>query len=125
MKVHVISTGTVKITRSWQVGRGSSLRLAHTLLDRQFTTWLPINCYVIEHPEGLLPTCSFVLTAKLSRNTTVRGESCDLGGVGGGFGLQSVDGKTMDTNPFGLNMTIDYCLEKVTVDRFFELAPMQ
>jgi len=55
MQIHAISTGAVKITQSWRVGRGSGiLRLAHTLLDRQFTDWLPIYCYVIEHPEGLI-----------------------------------------------------------------------
>jgi hypothetical protein len=81
----------------------------------------PVN----EHPESLLPTCSFVLTARLSKNAEVRGESCDLGGLGGGFALQSVDGEMVDPNPFDLNMTIDYCLEKVTVDRFFELAPVR
>ncbi len=55
MKIHAISTGRVKITQSWQIGReGDSLRLAHTLSDRRFTDWLPIFCYVIEHPEGLI-----------------------------------------------------------------------
>jgi len=51
MQIHAISTGAVKITQSWRVGRGAGIRrLAHTLFDRQFTDWLPIYCYVIEHP---------------------------------------------------------------------------
>ena len=55
MKIHAISTGKVKITQNWQVAReGDPLRLAHTLFDRRFTDWLPIFCYVIEHPEGLI-----------------------------------------------------------------------
>ena len=55
MNIHAISTGKVKITQTWRMGRdGDSLRLAHTLLDRRFTDWLPIFCYVIEHPEGLI-----------------------------------------------------------------------
>ena len=55
MKIHAISTGQVKITQSWQVGRNrDSLRLAHALADRRFTDWLPIFCYVVEHPEGLI-----------------------------------------------------------------------
>jgi len=55
MQIHAISTGTVKITQNWRVGRGSGpLRLAHTLLDRHFTDWLPIYCYIVEHPEGLI-----------------------------------------------------------------------
>jgi glyoxylase-like metal-dependent hydrolase (beta-lactamase superfamily II) len=55
MNIHAISTGRVKITQSWRVGQdGDALRLAHTLFDRRFTDWLPIFCYVVEHPEGLL-----------------------------------------------------------------------
>ena len=55
MKVHAISTGTVTITRNWQVGKGQGLtRLVNTLLDRNFTEPLPIFCWVIEHQEGLI-----------------------------------------------------------------------
>ena len=55
MNVHAISTGTVKITRNWQIGRGpDSLRLLYALLDTRFTDWLPIYAWVIEHPEGLI-----------------------------------------------------------------------
>lgn len=55
MKIHAISTGKVKITQSWRVARkGDLMRLAHTLFDRRFTDWLPIYCYVVEHPEGLI-----------------------------------------------------------------------
>ena len=55
MNVHLISTGHVKITQNWRVGKGSGIaRLANTLLDKNFTEWLPIYCTVIEHPEGLI-----------------------------------------------------------------------
>ncbi|MDX1995139.1 MAG: N-acyl homoserine lactonase family protein [bacterium] len=55
MKTHLISTGRVKITKNWQVGKGKGvLRLVNSLLDNQFTDWLPIYCAVIEHPEGLI-----------------------------------------------------------------------
>lgn len=55
LKVHAISTGRTKITRNWVVGRGSGLkRLANTLFDKEFTDWLPIYCWVIEHPAGLI-----------------------------------------------------------------------
>lgn len=53
MKVHAISTGYVKITKNWQVGRGP-VRLLNTLIDTRFTEWLPIHVWVIEHPEGLI-----------------------------------------------------------------------
>lgn len=55
MNIHAISTGRVKITRSWQVGRADDpMRLARTLFDSHYTDWLPIFCFVIEHPEGLV-----------------------------------------------------------------------
>lgn len=55
MNIHAISTGRVKVTHNWQVGRDNdSLRLVHTLFDSHFTDWLPIFCYVVEHPEGLI-----------------------------------------------------------------------
>lgn len=55
MNIHAISTGRVKITQNWRVGReGDALRLAHTLFDHRFTDWLPIFCYVVEHPDGLI-----------------------------------------------------------------------
>ncbi len=80
----------------------------------------PVN----KNGTDLLPTCSFILTARLETNAEVRGETCDLGGINGGFAIQSVDGKTTDANPFGLDLRIDYCLRKMTVEKFLELAPL-
>lgn len=55
MRIHAITTGAVKITHNWMVGKASGARrLINTLLDRRHTDWLPIYCYVIEHPEGLI-----------------------------------------------------------------------
>jgi glyoxylase-like metal-dependent hydrolase (beta-lactamase superfamily II) len=55
MRVHAITTGTVRITRSWQRGHGPyALRLARTLFDPRLTEPLPIWCWLIEHPEGLI-----------------------------------------------------------------------
>src|SRR5579859_5371295 len=55
MHIHAISTGAVQITQSWRIGRGPGpLRIVNTLLDQHVTEWLPIYCYVIEHPEGLI-----------------------------------------------------------------------
>lgn len=71
-----------------------------------------------------LPSCSFILTARLKANAQVRGEKCDLGGVKGGFSAQSVDGSKTETNPFGLGLKLDYCLRRMTVDKFFKLAPL-
>ena len=76
------------------------------------------------HGKQLLPTCSFILTARLEMNATVRGEKCDLGGVDGGFSVQSVDGTATDEDVFGLGLKIDYCLQRLSVDKFLTLAPI-
>ena len=80
----------------------------------------PVNA----HGEGLLPTCSFILTARLKSGAKVRGEQCDLGGTKGGFSIQSVDGSKTEANPFGLGLKLDYCLQRMSVDKFIELAPL-
>lgn len=55
MNVQVIETGKVKITKNWRVGRGEGfMRIVNTLFDSEFTEWLPIYVWVIEHPEGLI-----------------------------------------------------------------------
>jgi N-acyl homoserine lactone hydrolase len=55
MNIHAIETGKVKITESWRIGRGNSIkRLINTLFDSDFTEWLPIYVWLIEHPEGLI-----------------------------------------------------------------------
>ena len=81
----------------------------------------PVN----KHGKDLLPTCSFILTARLSADAEVRGAKCDLGGLGGGFSIQSVDGSVTEANPFGLGLKLDYCLNRLSVDRFLELAPIK
>ena len=48
-----------------------------------------------------------------------------LGGVKGSFSAQSVDGSVTETNPFGLGLKLDYCLQKMTVDAFLKLAPQE
>ncbi len=55
MNIHAIETGKVKITENWRIGRGEGIkRLMNTLFDSEFTEWLPIYVWVIEHPEGLI-----------------------------------------------------------------------
>jgi len=55
MKIHAIQTGTVAVTSKWRegVGRGR-IRLANTILDREWTEPLPIYAFAIEHPEGVI-----------------------------------------------------------------------
>jgi N-acyl homoserine lactone hydrolase len=53
--IHAITTGYVRITKAWAAGRGKGLgRLINTLLDKEFSDWLPIWCFLIEHPDGLV-----------------------------------------------------------------------
>ncbi|MDX1638699.1 MAG: hypothetical protein R3281_12065 [Balneolaceae bacterium] len=55
MIIHAIETGKVKITKNWRTGRGDAAkRLINTLFDSEFTEWLPIYVWVIEHSEGLI-----------------------------------------------------------------------
>lgn len=55
MNIHAIETGKVKITENWRTGSGDGIkRLMNTLFDSEFTEWLPIYVWVIEHPEGLI-----------------------------------------------------------------------
>ena len=80
---------------------------------------------VSESGKGNLPRCSFILSARLEANSNVRGEKCDLGGVNGGFSIQSVDGSKTESNPFGLGLKLDYCLRRMTVEHFLKLAPLE
>jgi glyoxylase-like metal-dependent hydrolase (beta-lactamase superfamily II) len=63
MDVYAFTTGTVKITASWRNNSGSSaVRLIRSLTDSQFTEPLPIWCYLIDHPEGLILIDTGILT---------------------------------------------------------------
>jgi glyoxylase-like metal-dependent hydrolase (beta-lactamase superfamily II) len=55
MRVHAISTGTVRVTSRQCRGSGPGpLRPLLTMLDREFTEPLPIWTWAIEHPEGVI-----------------------------------------------------------------------
>ena len=55
VKLHVLDTGRVQLHRR-QVDPHprDSLRLPATLLDRQWTDWLAVWSFAIEHPEGVV-----------------------------------------------------------------------
>ena len=66
--IHAISTGRVRITKRWLAGKGSGTkRLANTLLDKEFTDWLPIWCYLIEDRDRLI-----LVDTGISQATSVR-----------------------------------------------------
>lgn len=56
MKIHCLQTGWVQIKYRHQVARhlARPARVLDVLLDRQWTEHLPIGCWLIEHPEGLI-----------------------------------------------------------------------
>lgn len=55
MRIHAIQTGTVRVKERQRAGRGAGvLRFVNTLRDAEWTDPLPILCWVIEHPEGLI-----------------------------------------------------------------------
>lgn len=55
MKIHAIQTGTVAIKQRQRNGTGSGMmRLINTLRDSEWTDYLPIYAWVIEHPEGVI-----------------------------------------------------------------------
>ncbi|WP_067621546.1 N-acyl homoserine lactonase family protein [Alicyclobacillus acidiphilus] len=54
MKIHAIETGLVSVKSRQRKGVGAIGRRLNTLLDRTWTEWLPIYCWVVEHPEGII-----------------------------------------------------------------------
>jgi N-acyl homoserine lactone hydrolase len=55
LEIHAIQTGTVAVRTRQRAGRGPGpLRVAATLVDRDWTEPLPIYVWLIEHPEGLI-----------------------------------------------------------------------
>lgn len=107
----------------WRVSAGNSGVSMVEFGSQQYRAGSAFCGPVNTHPDGLLPTCSFILTGRLQANADVRGEKCDLGGVKGGLSVQSVDGAKTEPNPFNLGIKIDYCLQKQSIDAFMKLAP--
>jgi N-acyl homoserine lactone hydrolase len=53
--VHAIRTGLVEVRRPQMESRGAGVaRIAHMLLDEEWSEWLPIYAWVIEHEEGVI-----------------------------------------------------------------------
>ena len=54
-KVHAIRTGVVQVRRAQMERRSNGLaRVTDMLLDPEWTAWLPVYAWVIEHDEGLI-----------------------------------------------------------------------
>lgn len=56
IKIHCITTGWVQIKNHHQLARffRRPLRVLDVLTDRKWSPHLPIGCWLIEHPEGLI-----------------------------------------------------------------------
>ncbi|MEO1049377.1 MAG: N-acyl homoserine lactonase family protein [Bacteroidota bacterium] len=53
IKVHAISTGSLKVKASHRMLKWpAALRFPRILMDSQWTEPLPVHCWVVEHPEG-------------------------------------------------------------------------
>jgi N-acyl homoserine lactone hydrolase len=54
-KIHAIRTGLVQVRRAQMESRGTGLaRTASMLLDENWSEWLPIYAWAIEHEEGII-----------------------------------------------------------------------
>lgn len=51
LKIHPIKTGCVNIKKAQK--RRKPGGLVSVILDKEWTGWLPVLCWLIEHPEGL------------------------------------------------------------------------
>jgi len=55
LRIHALECGRVRIKRSQAVGRGEGLaRRLRPLVDREWTDWLPIHAYAVEHRQGVV-----------------------------------------------------------------------
>jgi len=55
MKVHAIRTGFVQVRKAQRESKGKGLaRTTNMLFDKEWTGWLPIYAWAIEHEEGVI-----------------------------------------------------------------------
>lgn len=55
MKLHALSTGRVKIKQNALSAKGQgAMRIVNVLLDTEWTDWLPIHVWLLEHKDGLI-----------------------------------------------------------------------
>ena len=52
-KVHALRTGSVQIKRAQMAAAGSQMaRAVHVLFDREWSDWVPIHAWLVEHDDG-------------------------------------------------------------------------
>ena len=76
LRLHAFQTGWVRVKSSHRTLSGpSALRLPGIILDTAWTSWLPILCYAIEHPDGVI----LVDTGETSRTIDPEYFACSRG----------------------------------------------
>lgn len=54
-KIHAIRTGLVQVRRAQRESSGKGMtRMLNMLLDKEWTEWLPVYAWAIEHEEGVM-----------------------------------------------------------------------
>jgi glyoxylase-like metal-dependent hydrolase (beta-lactamase superfamily II) len=107
IKVHLFSTGGIKVKRKFYKARFSGFTaLIDFILDKNFTDWLPVWVMVIEHPEGI-----FIIDT---------GEIADINNPGY-FNSSGFIAKWFDTTQFRFNITkddeVEYHLQRLQIDK--------
>ncbi len=75
-KIHIVQTGWVSVKDNFrEISGPESLRTLSIVLDRSWTEWMPIQLYVIEHPEGIV----LLDTGETSRVNEADYFNCDPG----------------------------------------------
>lgn len=55
MKIHALQTGTVRVKQFQLTGAAHNLsRFYQLLFTQRWSEWMPIYCWLIEHPDGLI-----------------------------------------------------------------------
>ena len=76
VKVHALCTGTVAVKQNFKTKKGPGfISKLNILLDSQYTEYLPIWVWVIEHPDGLIMVDTGEIASVLDSKTHLAGES--------------------------------------------------
>ena len=76
LRIHALQTGRVAVKRAHRALAGpAATRLGAIALDPRWTPWLPVTCWAIEHPEGVV----MVDTGETARTAEPGYFDCDPG----------------------------------------------
>jgi len=76
VKIHALCTGTVAVKRNFRTKKGwGEMAKINILIDSQYTEYMPIWVWVIEHPEGLMVIDTGEIAAIENQAEYLAGES--------------------------------------------------